>query len=321
MREKFIRSILAVCFSAAILPVLAQPALPDKYIEHPGFSLGWHVGLTDLWGDVGTQSVVDHYYNENYWDKPCFMGGMFIRYSPHPAVALRAGGSYGTLYANDNWNYTKAKKLTSMEDDAYQRYLRNQDVRANVWEAGLLLEFTPLRLNVESRSAARRMQPYILAGASYFHFKPMGTYINRQTGKKSWANLADLHLEGEGLNTPNSAEKTELWQLAIPVGLGLRWDLNETYAIGVEYLYRYTMTDRLDMVSSEYVDPAMFSAHLSPEQAAVAMDMYDKSWLIEPSVNHQQGELRGNSAVNDAFSTISVTFIYKIKSNKIPWWF
>ena len=41
-----------------------NPDIP--YIEQRGFSLGVNMGQADLWGDVGTKSVMDHYTNDVY---------------------------------------------------------------------------------------------------------------------------------------------------------------------------------------------------------------------------------------------------------------
>jgi hypothetical protein len=298
----------------------AQPSIPRNYIEYPGFSLGANIGLLDLWGDIGTKSVIDHYTNGKYFDKPTFMGGIFARYTRHPAFAFRLNLNYGTLYATDAWNEKKALEASSTETDAFQRYLRNQDIRANTWEGSLLVEFMPLRLNSENRSAWKVMQPYAVAGIGGFHFKPQTSVTDRITGATKWVDVHELRLEGDGV--PGSkARKTSLWQPVVPVGLGLRWDLNPELAFGVEYLYRFTITDRLDNVSSQYATPGYYDRNLSPEKAAIAKEVYDKSWEINPNVQRQPWAIRGNKEVLDSYSTISLMIIYKITPNKLPWWY
>ncbi len=325
MRKKMLRSLLSVCFSAAVLTASAQPGIPREYIEFPGYSVGFNFGMADLWGDVGTKSVIDHYTNGQYFSKPTFMGGVFARVTAHPSFATRIGVNYGTLYATDMWNKKKAESAKSIDDDYFQRYLRNQDVRSNVWEGSVIFEFMPLRMNSESRSAFRRMQPYIAFGGAFFHYKPQTSLIDRVTYKKTWVNTMDLHLEGEDFEfskaTPHHSKKSHSWVFAVPVGAGLRWDLSSNLAFGVEYMFRYTTTDRLDNVSSEYASPKYFDEHLSPEKAALAKEVYDKSWAIEPSATHEPWSKRGNKDVKDSYSTISFMLIYKLKTNKVPWWY
>lgn len=319
MRKSLVRSLLVIGISATTLSAIAQPAIPRKYVEHPGWSLGAKFGLSDLWGDVGTQSPIDHYGNGRYYQKPHFMGGMFFRYSGHPSLALRFALNYGTVYANDDWNIDKAKKAKSIEDDAYQRYLRNQDARANIWEANVGFELMPLRFNSETRMAQKTMQPYLTAGAGVFHYRPQTSLIDPVTGHKKWVYTKDLKLEGEGV--PNSGSiNRNLWQLCVPVGIGLRWDVGKNMNMGVEWLYRMTTTDRLDNVSSVYLSPDYYDRYLSPEDAAIAKQVYDKSKFVEPGVTNKPGSLRGNKDVLDGYSTISFTIMYRLESNKSPWW-
>lgn len=320
MRKSIIRSLLVIGISATTVAAVAQPAIPRKYVEHPGVSVGVNFGLSDMWGDVGTQGPIDHYANETYWSKPHFMGGILMRFVGHPSMALRLNLNYGTLYATDQWNTTKAENAKSIEDDAFQRYLRNQDARANVWEGTAMIEIMPLRFNSESKMAQKSMQPYVAFGAGGFHFRPQTSLIDPVTGRKRWVETKELRLEGEGV--PNSgAVATNLWQLCVPLGVGLRWDIGNNMNIGFEWQYRMTTTDRLDNVSSVYLTPDFYDRYLSAEDAAIAKQVYDKSWYVEPAYTNKYGSPRGNKDVKDGYSTLSIMFIYRLESNKTPWWY
>jgi opacity protein-like surface antigen len=325
MRKKIVRSILIACMSFAVVKSYAQPAIPREYIEHPGYSLGINFGWADLWGDVGTKSMMDHYNNPLYLNKPCFMGGIMGRLTAHPMFAMRFGVNYGTVYATDAWNKDLAKTAKSIEDDAFQRYLRNQDARANIWELSYQVELIPFRANSESKIAAKRLQPYLTFGLAAFSFKPQTSLIDPVTRETKWVNTRDLHLEGEGIEyevpTPGHSKKTNKWAFAIPVGAGLRMDINKNFAIGLEWLLRITTEDRLDGVSSEYVTKAYLDKNLSPDKAETAKLVYDKSWAIDPNVEHGAWTKRGNKDNKDKYSTVSLTFIYKLKRDKTPWWY
>jgi hypothetical protein len=211
-----------------------------------------------------------------------------------------------------------------VEDDAFQRYVRNLHVRANTWETNFLIEFNPLRLNLESRAARRRFQPFLLAGFGYFHFKPTAKYIDRNGNDRGYVNLYDLHIEGDGLPPeayPDAPEKYDLWQMEVPLGVGVKWDIGKQLVLGIQYLYRYTFTDYLDNVSAKYIDPGLY-AGLPPSQAFLAAEMQDRTWLIlGPDAKNAPGTNRGNPAVNDAFSTFGLTLMFKIPSRKTPWWY
>jgi hypothetical protein len=320
MRKTFIRSILAFGVAAmTVVTAQAQHVERKDYVEPSGWALGINFGMTDLWADVGTKSIMDHYNNGKYFDRPCFMGGLFGRYTIHPALCLRFALNYGTLYASDSWNENKARSATYISDDYYQRYLRNLNVRTNMWEGNLMFEFNPRRLNIGPRTARGRFNPYLLAGFGYFHFNPQGTLASRNGAKDKWVNLKDLHLEGDGWGGSYPAE-TKYWQMEVPFGLGVRWDLGTKLDLGLEYIYHYCFTDALDNVSTVYVDPNQYDKHLSPDKAQIAREMQDKTWQITDAATRKTGDLRGNSAVNDAYSVINITFFYKVKSRRNPWW-
>lgn len=335
MRNKLIRSlILLPIIAASVVPAHAQWSLRKHrrdrdFVQPNTWAIGMTLGTTDLWGDVGTKGLVDHYNNSNYTSNMKFMGGMYGRYTAHPALGIRLGFNFGTLYASDEFNFEKAKKAKSTEDDYYQRYLRNQKVKNIIWDGHLLFEFNPLRMNVDNDHARnRRFQPYLMAGIGGFYMTPKAEYKNRVTGQTKWQNIYDLHLEGDGFGkladgsgTYDAPARYKRYQLSIPMGIGFRWDVGKQLGLGIEYLYRYTFTDYLDGVSDRYVNPAVFDANLNAKNAAIAKDVYDRSWIIDPTVTHAPGELRGNKAVPDGYSTLSINFYYKVKSKRIPWWY
>ncbi len=331
MRTMFLRSVLTLSLGAAAVTASAQRKWIRDYKEPEfsepiGWSLGVTTGLSDLWGDVGTKSAVDHYGNSEYWSNPKFMGGLYLRYTAHPALAFRLSASFGTLYANDNWNKSKAESATSLEDDALQRYIRNQDVRNRVWEGSFLVEFVPRRLNPETKGARRRFQPYLMAGVAALNHRPQSTWTSRPGngggGHGQWVDIHELSLEGQGWDFTGAPPREDRWVLAVPFGLGVRWDLGPQISLGMEYLFRYTTTDYLDGVSSKYIPSAYYDAQLPVDKAQMAKDLVDKSWqILGPEYSHQPGERRGDREMNDAYSTISINFFYKINSRKNPWWF
>jgi opacity protein-like surface antigen len=326
MRKTLVRSIITLCAGLATATMVkAQDPKPNRlfrmpaYVDPPSWSIGINVGMSDLWGDVGTKSIIDHYVNEQYWSNTKFMGGLYGRYMPHPALGIRLGVNYGMLYASDKLNEDKAKKASSIEDDSYQRYLRNLNVKTRIWETQLLFEINLRRFNVESDAARKHFNPYIAVGVGGYNFKAKGEFLNEATGVRRWIDLDKLNLEGQG--TPNGPAKYSQWQVNVPLGLGLRWDIGRQLGLGVEYMYRYCFTDYLDNVSANYVDPNLFGNGIPTTDVSASRAMFDKSWEIDKNITHQPGEKRGNSAVKDSYSTISINFYYKIKSRKSPWWY
>src|SRR5579883_2140160 len=103
MQFRFIRNLLIICFCIAINSRSTAQDAARIYVEPDGWGIGTSIGESDLWGNVGTKSFLTHYTNSKYFDKVCFMGGMFGRYSIHPCLGVRLSIDYGTLYATDAW--------------------------------------------------------------------------------------------------------------------------------------------------------------------------------------------------------------------------
>lgn len=315
MQARLIRNLLVLCICVAAGYTTKAQDAHRLYVEPDGWAIGMNVGLSDLWGNVGTNSFVDHYTNSKYFDKVTFMGGMFGRYNVHPCFGLRFQLNYGSLYATDKWNYDLAKNASTQGTDAYQRYARAQNAKDIVFEGGALMELTPFRFNPESKRAFKRGQPFIGVGFSYFHFTPYSTVAASPT----WVKTYDLHLEGQGFGA-GFPDNYSLWVPAIPLVIGYRWDIGQHLNLGIEYMFRYTFTKYLDGVSGKYISSADFEAHLSPAQAQLAELVADKGYwygLTQPNV---AGNLRGNPSFTDKFSTLSITLYYKVNTRTARWW-
>ena len=315
MQARCNRNLFILCMCLVLTTGTKAQQASRIYIEPTGWSIGTQCGLSDLWGNVGTQSPIEHYINSKYFNKVTFMGGMFGRYTIHPAFALRGMLNYGSLFATDAWNYDLAKKNTTQGQDAYQRYARAQDAKDIVFESSLLMEVTPLRMNPESRLAHKRGQPYLELGVTYHHFTPYSTVAASPT----WVQTYNLDLEGQGWGA-GYPKAYKLWQFAIPLGLGYRWDLGQHLNLGLEWLWRKTFTPYLDGVSGPYIGNAAFQAHLSPSQAILAEQVESKSVYTGLSQPNTPGTLRGTEGFKDSYSTISIVFYYKVTSRNREWW-
>ncbi len=319
MGARFIRNLLILCISVAFAQNANAQDAYRVYIEPDGWSIGTNIGTTDLWGNVGTQSILDHYTNSHYTDKMCFMGGMFGRYSIHPALAVRMMLNYGVLYATDQWNQDKANPsgggtVLLEGSDPVQRYLREQNAKDQTFEGSLIMELTPFRMNPTTKAAHRRGQLVLMAGIGLFHFTPYSTVGNSSTYVQTY----NLDLEGQGWGG-SYPKQYSLWQPAIPLGLGWKWDIGRHLNLGLEYMYRYTFCKYLDGVSGKYVDPRAFYSHMSATQAALAESVADKEQYFNNQPPNVAGNLRGNGG-NDSYSTVTITFYYKVLTHQHEWW-
>ncbi len=315
MQSRLFRYLMVLGICMAMSPATKAQDASRIYIEPTGWSIGTNFGLSDLWGDVGTNSAIDHYVNSKYFDKVAFMGGLFGRYTVHPCFAVRMGVNYGTVFATDKWNYDLALKASTQGDDGYQRYARSQTAKSYIFEGAFLMELNPMRFNPESKIAHKRGQPFLGAGIGVFHFEPYSTV----GASPSWVKTYNLSLEGQGWGG-NYPEQYSKWQMCIPIVFGYRWDLGQHLNLGIEYMYRLTFTDYLDGVSGKYVDPAEYKKHLQAKDAIIAYQVEDKGYFSGLVVPNAAGNLRGNPSNNDSYSTLSVTLYYKINAKDREWW-
>lgn len=305
-----------------------NPDMP--YVEQRGFSIGMNVGMSEIWGDVGTFSLVDRYTNPHYQSKFSEqvrgMGGLFVRYTHVPGLALRWGINYGQVFATDRWNKDKASKAKFMHEDAVQRYMRNLDINTSIWETNLLLEFSPLRIaNWEFGSLPKmRFQPYVLLGLTGFYFNPRGSHLDLETNEEKWIDLRPLRTEGQGFKAPGYAfpETYNVFSYGIVGGGGVKVDIGRALAVGLEFQLRYTFTDYLDDASGRYVDPLHFDIAYQNDykRHTLSQHMSDKTWQVAAGRYNPSEAFRGNPDDTDKFSTISLMFFWKIKKRDSPWW-
>jgi len=302
------------------------------YVEQRGWSLGMNIGLADMWGDVGTKSVIDRYNNKEVKDDLFAnirgMGGLYARYNHIPGLAFRIGINYGEVYATDAWNYDKAMDAEYVTEDPYQRYLRNLDAKTTIWELNAMVELSPIRAFGDwefGKGPKRRFQPYVMLGISGFYFNPRGKFTDLVTKQEKWVDLRPLRTEGEGfVGSATTYPKTySVFSFAALGGVGVKWDIGQGLALGLEWQLRYTFTDYLDDVSGVYanqIDRDIAYLDRPNRTSELSTRMADKSREIIPGYTNPAGAFRGNPDNNDMFSTLQVTLMWKVKWREIGWW-
>ncbi len=315
-----IRRLFVLALSASICYAANAQNASRIYVEPDGWSIGTDFGKTDLLASVGPQSWSNLYTNSQYLKHPVFMGGMFGRYSVHPCFAVRLMVNYGTVYATDQTCKDLALKDATKSNEYYIAYARDQTAKSNILDNAVVFELMPKRFNPESSRAGKRGQYYFAAGASVFHFQPYSTVGNSNT----WVRTYDLHLEGEGWGRgypPNYSR----WNWTYFYGLGYKWDIGKHLNLGFECMFHKTHTSYLDgMGESNYVDPKAYYVHLSPENAALAMQIDDKHYILGLEPQSAPGSSRGltpsgSTHYVDGFLSYSITFYYKINASS-RWW-
>jgi len=209
-----------------------------KYI-----SFGGGAGITNYFGDLAPKSrrgSSDLDYTRLY-----FSG--FYLYRVHPNITLRGALSWMRIRGDD----FSVDGIKSPNSDQKGRFVRNLSFRNNITEVSAVGVF---ELFPTDRGFLRRsfINPYGIIGLSFFRHNPQ-TKTPIETGKTStWVDLQPLGTEGQFTNVPGTPKPYSLFQIGIPLGLGVRYRIADKWDLSLEFSYRFVFTDYLDDVSGKY---------------------------------------------------------------------
>jgi hypothetical protein len=248
-------------------------------------------------------------------------GGINLGYHVTDFLSIRGVLNIGSVQAAD--------RLLKPEPDPAVVYklTRNLSFRSSIVEAGISAEFYPLPILFKRWGQnLGRFNPYIIAGFNVFRFNPRSIYIDK-TGAFSWVDLKPLRTEGQGMPIANAPKEYSLISTSIPVGIGVRFNVNEYISLALEWSNRTTFTDYLDDVSGNYIDNAEFdnffgAGTILADQAKQKANF--PSWLNGVHVNgFLPTEPRGSlNKFNDYYYTSSIKLFINLdklggKSNSL----
>jgi Domain of unknown function (DUF6089) len=265
-----------------------------------GTSIGAMNCLTDLGGAKG---IGKKFIKDINWGKTQFCGGLFVSATWHSLIAVRMEGIYGQVTASDD-------VLKNVYDIARERYLRNLHFKSAIAEIALTTEFHPLFLNTAEDAQAPLFSPYLTAGFGIFHYNPQTMFNN------NWVDLRPLHTEGQGFREypDRPVYKSTSW--CVPMGVGIKYDKAGMVNYRFEIVYRMTGTDYLDDVSTNYINPELFTHYLPAQQAAMAMQLTDRSKNVTGINRTKEGSKRGNPNDKDAYFTFSIKLSMALNRGK-----
>lgn len=175
---------------------------------------------------------------------------------------------------------------------------RNLSFESDITELSFIVEFNFLPF-VKGRDPYR-FTPNVFLGVGGFYFNPTTT-LDGETFE-----LNEMRTEGQGIGN-NDDGAYSLFQVAIPMGLGLKYDLAPRWNLGLQAGYRYTFTDYLDDVGGQFANSGLLSEEVAPESATLA-DRSASAYGIE-------GRNRGDNQYNDWYFFAGFTLSYKIKND------
>jgi hypothetical protein len=153
-----------------------------------------------------------------------------------------------------------------------------------------------------------RWTPYVTAGIGLIYFDPKTEYNGE------WVRLQPLGTEGQGLPQHPEREKYNLVQAVIPMGMGVKVNINPRWTVSAEIGHRFTFTDYMDDVSSTYVSPTDLISHHGEVKGQMIADLSRRSGEVDPEGIYsgitKPGEFRGNPSGKDSYlsGAVSISF-------------
>jgi hypothetical protein len=265
-------------------------------------------GASNFLGDLGGLNRVGTHYS--YADLELVLtspsASVGYRYRINKRFASRTDFSYLLVKGDD--------KLT-LEPF---RHNRNLNFRSNIFELSTVVEVSlsfdrhgnkyHIKKTMFRRYKQYSSYYYIFAGVGGFYFNPRSKY------EGVWYNLHDLSTEGEGLPGSNVKQYKRV-SISIPIGIGLRYRINDRWTLGLEYNFRKTFTDYIDDVSGNYYDKAKLLQYKGPVAVALAdPNLGLIKGQTDPSASG--GAQRGDKRDKDAYMNLQFKVGYVLKNKK-----
>ena len=260
---------------------------------------GLNLGVTNAISDIGYTKVSRDMFDINL-RATRFMVGGFYRYSFTPSIAAKL-----------QVNYLRLSGADSLSDNP-ARYGRNLSFRTDVIEVAATGEYNFYIANDINRRSLNRVdfKSYFFAGVGVAFFYPYAQYNNR------WYYLRPLQTEG----TENAYDEMTI---SVPLGFGTNFTFSKKFRLGIEASYRFTFTDYLDDISTDYAADTELPFVESFLFAQRSQEVYAKGNLLDGmpdpryygyNETNQKGAIRGNPNNNDGFFALNFTLSYVINS-------
>jgi hypothetical protein len=238
--------------------------------------------------------------------------GMHINRRLSPRVSFMTEIAWMRIMGND---FTSSNLVTPVKIDTY---IRNLHFRNDIKQVSAILKYD-IFPNTDHYRKRPIYNMYGFAGITGYCHSPRA-----KDDKGKWTKLRPLHTEGV---------KYSAFQLAIPLGLGVRYKLSLQWDLEVDLTYMFTFTDYLDDVSKSYPDPSalgsdksrMFSNRsadsldvLTGSQRDLAYIQSDLNASVVDNGNYKYiqgygpGTKRGTLKGFDSYAYLSIRFSYAI---------
>lgn len=270
-----------------IIGVSLQTAHAQKESIVQEGEFGLSLGAAHYFGDLNTHAGLN---------RPKLAAGAFFRKQFGNYIGLRVNGQFAQVGYSDIYS-----------DNQYQK-ARNLSFNSRIWELALLGDFNFYKFVPGDPDHA--FTPYVSLGVGIFSYDP---YAFLQ-GEKYF--LRPLGTEGQGSALYPERKPYNSMAMAIPFGVGVKYNFRPGINLGFEVLYRFTNTDYLDDVSTTYAGDAAFPP-LPNGDPSIAYRLQDRSYEKGTPIGIA-GRQRGYSKQKDQYVTAQFTISFNLTSYRCP---
>ncbi len=248
------------------------------------------VGVSNYMGELGGGSgegrpwLLDLEFSQF---RACY--GLSYRFNIAYRSALRVGGFYGNVRGSD-----------ALSGDVTRQY-RNLSFQSKIIEGSFMYDFFIIRAkpghihNLKGIKGQRGFPIEVIAygGGALFYYNP----------KADGTPLIPLRTEGQGL--PGGPSPHAPFSVSFPAGFQVNYTFKMFLKFGLDFNYRYTLTDYIDDASTVYYD----NAKLAEANGAASAKFADRTDGSKPGWS-AAGAPRGNPKNNDHFFNVSAIVSY-----------
>jgi Domain of unknown function (DUF6089) len=281
MRIKIFALLFVVVIASA-----SRLTAQEAYVQEGEFGVG--IGAAHYFGDLNTRARLNRL-------KPA--ATIFFRKNFGNYISARIGASFAQVGYSDVYN----------THNEYM-YRRNLSFNTNIWELALQGDFNFFRFM--PGDAAYNFTPYVTLGVGAFSYDPFA-YLK---GEKVY--LRSLGTEGQGSTLYPERKQYSTMAICFPIGVGIKYAINERVNIAIEILHRISTTDYMDDVSKTYPDKTIFPLNPDGSTSQAAL-LSDRSYETGEPIGIT-GRQRGNSQQKDQFITAMIHLTFNLQSYRCP---
>lgn len=187
------------------------------------WSVGLQTGLLSFHGDL-SENRHSNNYRGAINDLPYkFNGGIVAKYAVSHVLSVRGSAYFGKFVFNNN-------------NLPYANYNFDITNKIQSYEAQMVFNMG----NLSFLQKDRKLHLSLFTGIGQIRTKLSGTLIGVDAG----------HPDINFANDPYWKTQTKNHYLTVPVGIGLMYNINKNFDIGIESGLRYTRTDSLDFANA-----------------------------------------------------------------------